>query len=120
MPDDPARTARSRADVEHLLDDALAAADEDDPALPHFVSDPRAGLAGVIATVEWVLGHTHATPITGDHTPVTVRVWSRERGRALDVIEGASGRIRGITDDYAAFVKRTLDWIGIPSANRPL
>lgn len=118
--EEPARVVRGRDEIEHLLDDALATRMEEDPTLPHFVSDPRAGLAGVIATAEWLLGHTARTPITRDVAAPTRAVWSRERGRALDVVEGTGPARPNITDDHAAFVRRTLDWAGIPSAPRPL
>jgi hypothetical protein len=118
--DEPARVVRSRAEVEHLLDDALATQHDSDPTLPHFVSDPMQGLAGVIATARWLLAHSQATPITRDHAPPTRAVWGRERARALDVIDGVGTPRPGITDDYAAFVRRTLDWVGIASASRPL
>jgi len=111
---------RTRDDIEHLLDDALAAQADPDPELPHFVTDPHAGLAGVIATAEWLIGRTPRTPITRDVAGPTRAVWSRERGRALDVIEGTSARLPGITDDHAAYVRRTLDWAGTATAPRPL
>ncbi|MFD3907824.1 hypothetical protein ACFXOL_11055 [Streptomyces californicus] len=116
----PSSVVRSRAELEKLRDDALAAQPRDpgDARMSWCSPDGVAGaLEAIVHTSRWLLGERERAPITRELYDYPDLPVGRIAGRATDAIFEDNSEI---PEWYAGGVRRTVEWATNAAKERPI